>query len=87
MHQVDGDFNIASIDMKTNQMRVLTTTSMDESPSIAPNGRMIIYATHRNGRAQLAVVSVDGGAKYFLPAAHGEVQEPSWSPFLQRLTT
>lgn len=83
VHQEDGDFKIASIDMKTNQMRVLTMTSMDESPSIAPNGRMIIYATKRSdGRAQLAVVSVDGGAKYFLPAAQGDVKEPSWSPFL-----
>lgn len=82
VHQVSGDFHIASIDMESGEKRILTSTPLDESPSLAPNGRMIIYATRRDNKGVLAVVSVDGGSKYFLPSTHGEVREPAWSPFL-----
>ena len=64
-------------------MRVLTETSYDESPSIAPNGSMIIYATKRLGKGILAVVSVDANVKYFLPSAAREVREPAWSPYMR----
>ncbi|GIT39903.1 MAG: hypothetical protein Ct9H300mP8_10990 [Gammaproteobacteria bacterium] len=66
---------------------MLTETSLDESPSLAPNGTMLIYATQDQGRGILAVVSIDGQVKYKLPSAAGEVREPSWSPYLDTLAT
>lgn len=82
VHQKGGVYNIAALDLKDGSQRILTETPLDESPSIAPNGRMLIYGTQRGKNGVLAVVSVDGQAKYFLPSKFGDVREPAWSPFL-----
>lgn len=78
-----GPFHIALQNLQRNTVRVLTETQYDESPSVAPNGSMIIYATKRLGKGILAVVSVDANVKYFLPSAAREVREPAWSPFIR----
>ena len=78
-----GPFHIALQNLPRNTVRVLTETQYDESPSVAPNGSMIIYATKRLGKGILAVVSVDANVKYFLPSAAREVREPAWSPYIR----
>lgn len=85
VHRSDagGPFHIALQNLQRNTVRVLTETSYDESPSVAPNGSMIIYATKRLGKGILAVVSVDANVKYFLPSAAREVREPAWSPYMR----
>ncbi|MFA5631357.1 MAG: Tol-Pal system beta propeller repeat protein TolB [Porticoccaceae bacterium] len=82
VHRDGGQFHIASQDLVTNDFRVLTSTAMDESPSVAPNGAMLLYSTKRGGKGVLAAVSIDAGVKFFLPARQGDVREPAWSPFL-----
>ncbi|MFT4634107.1 MAG: TolB protein, partial [Crocinitomicaceae bacterium] len=81
----DGIFHIAMLDLKRGRLTVLTETSLDESPSIAPNGSMLIYATQVAGEGILAAVSVDGGVKFNLPSSEGDVREPAWSPQNRRL--
>ncbi|MEO9274238.1 Tol-Pal system beta propeller repeat protein TolB [Marinomonas sp. 5E14-1] len=78
-----GNYHIALQDMKTGRVQILTETYLDESPSIAPNGSMVMYATTYQGKGILAVVSVDGLVKYRLPSAEGDVREPSWSPYFK----
>jgi TolB protein len=80
MHSDDNVFGIAK--QQGSQCDVLVQAGRDESPSLAPNGQMIIYATQINGRGVLAMVSIDGNIKLTLPAQEGSVQEPAWSPFV-----
>ncbi len=83
VHRNQGGFAIAVQDLKTGRLDVLSETSLDESPSIAPNGSMVIYATKEGDKEVLSAVSLDGQVKFRLPAKSGNVREPAWSPYLQ----
>ncbi len=77
-----GLFSIAGLNIETGRMRILTTSPLDESPTVAPNGAMVMYALMQGEQGVLGVVSTDGRIRYELPAAQGDVREPAWSPFL-----
>jgi TolB protein len=84
VHRESGDFHIVLQDTNRGVTRPLTQSSLDESPSVAPNSAMLIYATLHGGRGILAAVSVDAGTRYLMPSRFGDVREPSWSPFMDR---
>ena len=71
VHRRQGVYHIAWMDLERGDIRPLTRTSLDESPSLAPNGAMLIYATQDRGRGILGVVSTDGRVKYRLPSSAG----------------
>jgi len=73
-------FNVAIQDLATRQVQVLTDGAVDESPTFAPNGKMILYATALKGRGILSAVSSDGRVKQRLTADVGDVREPAWGP-------
>ncbi|MBL4585001.1 MAG: Tol-Pal system protein TolB [Pseudomonadales bacterium] len=83
VHRNNGVFHIAVQDLKRGIVRTLTETDLDESPSISPNGTMVVYATKVAGRGILAAVSVDGSVKMQLPSSRGDVREPAWSPVIR----
>jgi len=78
----DGLFHIALKYKRENFIRILTEAKMDESPSVAPNGNMVIYGIKEKNLSMLAGFSLSG-AKFKLPASSGEVREPAWSNFLR----
>ena len=84
IHRQDGYtvFKVAAQDLQRGNLRILSDTSLDESPTVAPNGTMVIYATRQQGRGVLMLASTNGRVRLPLPTAQGEVREPSWSPFL-----
>ena len=83
VHRDNDVFHIAWQDIATGNIRVLTETWLDESPTIAPNGAMLLYATKHRDKGVLAAVSMDAGLKFSLPSKIGNVREPSWSPYPQ----
>ncbi|MDE1167128.1 MAG: Tol-Pal system beta propeller repeat protein TolB [Pseudomonas sp.] len=84
IHRQDGftNFKVAAQDLERGSVKILTDSSLDESPTVAPNGTMVIYATRQQGRGVLMLVSLNGRVRLPLPTAQGEVREPSWSPYL-----
>jgi TolB protein len=79
-----GKFQVALLDLANKQVQIITDSDRDESPSFAPNGRMILLATVSGGRGLLSAVSADGRFKQRLSAATGgDVREPAWGPFIE----
>mgnify|MGYP005631569797 FL=1 len=82
VHRENKNFQIAIKYFSENFIRPLTNAQLDESPSISPNGNVIVYAIKDKGMGLLAGVTLSG-AKFRLPARKGSVREPSWSGFLR----
>lgn len=78
----EGRFQLAVMDLSTRQVQIITDSTRDESPSYAPNGRMVLYATEINGRGVLSATSSDGRVRQRLSVQAGDVREPAWGPFL-----
>jgi TolB protein len=79
----NGNYRVAVQDLASGTVRVLSHGHLDESPSFAPNGAMLIYSEREGSRGSLATTSVDGLTGLRLKAEAGEVREPAWGPFSQ----
>ena len=79
--RINGAFKLQVMELATGNVQSLTDTSADESPSFAPNGRLIIYATRQNGSEALMTTTLDGKIKARLPGKGGDIREPDWGPF------
>jgi TolB protein len=75
-------FGIGLQDLQSGAYLILDNSGDDQSPSFAPNGQMVVFASKSGLQRQLALVSTDGRIKLRLPSDQGDVQEPVWSPFL-----
>lgn len=82
MHRDQDSYRIARVELESGSVSVLSQADQDESPSLAPNGKMIIYSSELEGFGVLSQVSIDGRIKLRLPAHEGALQDPAWSPFL-----
>lgn len=84
VHESDGEYRIAVMTIGDENIDVLTNGRLDESPTFAPNGRLILYATTERGRSALAAVSIDGRFRQRLSIDETGIRDPAWSPRLSR---
>lgn len=77
-------YNVAVQDFASRQVQVLTDGGIDESPSFAPNSKIILYASEVRGRGILAAVSSDGRVKQRFTEDAGDVREPAWGPLVSK---
>ena len=79
--RVGGAFKLHLMDLASGSVTAITDTGGDESPSFAPNSRLIVYATQQQGREALMTTTLDGKIKARLSGASGDIREPDWGPF------
>ncbi len=79
--RIGGAFKLQLMDLASGTATQITDTSADESPSFAPNSRLIVYATQQQGREALMTTTLDGKIKARLAGSSGDIREPDWSPF------
>jgi len=81
VHGDRGQYKIAQLDRQTGNLIVLTDSTLDESPSFSPNGKMLLYASTAGNNGLLYAVAIDGRAKHKLSDQAGDIREPVWGPF------
>lgn len=83
LHQSEkGSYNIAVQDLNSGKVKTITSASLDESPTLAPNGMMVLYGVRDTEQSVLGAVTLDGKFRMRLPIQGDNVKEPAWSPFL-----
>lgn len=78
--QSGGGHQIGLYDLASGRFETLTSGSLDEGASFAPNGQLIIYATRENGRSILKVINRFGVVVQTLSDSSGRLRDPAWGP-------
>jgi TolB protein len=81
VYGANNTYRIGVIEASSGALRILTNGRLDESPSFAPNGAQIIYATRNKDRGVLASVTTDGQIQQEIASVAGDVREPVWGPY------
>ena len=81
--RIRGAFKLHVMELAGGTVTALTDSTADESPSFAPNSRLIVYATHLQGREALMTTTLDGKIKARLSGQGGDIREPDWAPYLK----
>ena len=74
-------YRLHVMELASGTTTAVTDTAEDESPSFAPNSRLIVYATRQGGREALMTTTLDGKIKARLAGQGGDIREPAWGPY------
>ena len=77
-----GGYGVVLFEPESQGLFPLSSGTLDEAPSFAPNGFSLIYAsTTEAGEQVLMLASHNGRIRQRLRLAHSDVREPAWSPY------
>ena len=77
-----GGYGVVLFEPESEGLFPLSSGTLDEAPSFAPNGFSLIYAsTTGAGEQVLMLASHNGRIRQRLRLAHSDVREPAWSPY------
>jgi TolB protein len=82
--RVGGAFKLHVMELMDGNVKAITETTADESPSFSPNGKLLVYATQQQGREALMTTTLDGKVKARLNGQNGDIREPDWGPFYKQ---
>jgi TolB protein len=74
-------FRVTTMELSSGTIRTVSDTNDDESPSFAPNGRLLVYASRAQGRDVLMTTTLDGRVRTRLLTSGLDMREPAWGPF------
>ena len=74
-------YRLQVMELANGNVTGVTDTTADESPSFAPNSRLLVYATQQQGAEALMTTTLDGRIKARLAGQSGDIREPDWGPF------
>ncbi|MHB1543726.1 MAG: Tol-Pal system beta propeller repeat protein TolB [Gammaproteobacteria bacterium] len=83
--RLEGLLRIARMNLKTGVIRILTPGPLDDSPSFAPGGALILFSAWQRGRRILETVSTRGHTIWPVRLPLGpkdSVTTPIWGPDL-----
>jgi TolB protein len=81
IHRVGKDYRLALLNISTRDLTIMTENKSDESPYFSPNGGMIIFATNRDNKGILSIISLHNNQIVELTQQESVVREPSWSNY------
>lgn len=79
--RVGGGYKLHVMELSSGNVSSLTDTTADESPSFAPDSKLIVYGTRQGGRDALMTTTLDGKIKARLAGQGGDIREPDWGPY------
>lgn len=82
---VEGQTDLAVLDTSSGEVRALdalNSPAIDRDPAVSPDGKLIAFASNREGDYDLYVAELDQPATTLrrLTSAHGDENDPAWSP-------
>lgn len=82
--QSQGKFNVGVIDPQGNEERILTDSFMDDNPTWAPNGRVLVFSRQqsRSDRFRVFTIDLTGYNLRELPTPTNAT-DPAWSPLMR----
>lgn len=79
----DGRYRIGVMNLDNQLFSTLTQNAMDDTPSFAPDSRLVVYSTRQGGGTGLRIEALDGRASWRIAAVTGDLRSPAWSPVIR----